>query len=119
MTAEAAAAAQAKPGHWQIDRKAGVVDHYPADSDGDENLTASFAVAEDTIPEIRIDGAADFRVLVGGTTVFRSSTAARARLTESLEAVEAAADGDSNDAEIEAYRDALSEALSMLGMYLP
>lgn len=116
MTAEAAA--ETKPGHWQYDRPAGVMDHYPADSDGDENLTASFAVAEDTTPEIRVDGAADFRVLVGESVAFRSSVDSRARLAESLEAVEAAADGDSNDAEIEAYRDALSEALTMLGMYL-
>lgn len=115
MTAEAV---ETKPGHWAHDRQAGVMDHYPADSGGDENLTASFAVGPNAIPEIRIDGAADFRVLVGEAEVFRSSADSRARLAESLEAVEAAADGDSNDAEIEAYRDALSEALTMLGMYL-
>lgn len=116
MTAEAAV--ETKPGHWQYDRPAGVMDHYPADSDGDENLTATFAVGADAVPEIRVDGAVDFRVLVGEAEVFRSSASARQQLEECLEAVEAAADGDSNDEEIEAYRDALSQALSLLGMSL-
>jgi hypothetical protein len=114
----ATTAEEIKPGHWAYDRPAGVMDHYPADGDGDENLTASFAVGADALPEIRVDGAVDFRILVGEAEVFRSSASGRQQLVESLEAVEAAADGDSNDDEIEAYREALSAALSLLGMSL-
>jgi hypothetical protein len=112
------APAPIKPGHWNMDRQAGVVDHYPADESGNENLTANFEVAEDATPEIRLDGAADFRVLVGESVVFRSSAAQRETLKAELDAVSKAADGDSNDGEIESLREALGTALSMLGLSL-
>jgi hypothetical protein len=84
---------------------------------GDENLTVVFSHDTETaVPTLRMNGAAAVRVVINGRTLPNPSEAEIETLRGELAEVADAAEGDSNDEEIEVLQAALDTALGLLGM---
>lgn len=87
------------------------------DNSGAQDMDVAFSHDSETgVPTVRMNGAATIRLVMNGRTLPNPPASQMDDLRTELADLEVAAEGGSNDEEIEALRVALDSALALLGL---